>query len=49
MNIAKFIRTAFFIEHLWWLLLKQLELQFENPMFLAQITLDRTQRQKVSN
>ena len=21
MNIAKFLRTAFFIEHLWWLLL----------------------------
>ena len=24
-NVAKFLRTAFFIEHLWWLLLKILK------------------------
>ena len=23
MNFAKFLRTSFFIEHLWWLLLKE--------------------------
>ena len=23
MNIAKFLRTAFFIEHLWWILLRK--------------------------
>ena len=28
MNFGKFLRTSFFIEHLWWLLLKSLNLHF---------------------
>ena len=34
MNIAKFIRTIFLVEHLWWLLLLRDILQFTNSFLV---------------
>ena len=33
-NFVKFLRTAFFIEHLWWLLLKLLSIETKSSSFL---------------